>query len=205
MEAEYSSETEQRIIEAATKIFVEKGRTGTSMQDIADEAGINRTLLNYYFRSKEKLFDLIFEKVFLRFIPEIAQLMTSEEPLKIKFDRFIDRYTAILLSSPLTPIFILHELAHSPEKLVETIKSKGIDPELTINQIEKEMEMGHVIKADPRQLLVSLLSLIIFPFAAKPIIKPIILGEDESEFKRFIEERKEFIKRTFLTSIIQES
>ncbi len=204
METEYSTETENRIIEAATTVFVEKGRTGTSMQDIANEAGITRTLLNYYFRSKEKLFDLIFEKVFLRFIPEIAQLMTSEEPLKIKFERFIDRYTTILVDSPLTPIFILHELAHNPEKLVETIQSKGIDPELTIRQIEKEMERGHVIKSDPRQLLVSLLSLIIFPFAAKPIIKPLILGQDEKEFIRFIEQRKEFIKKSFLTSIIIE-
>lgn len=205
MENNYSSETENRIIEAATKVFIEKGRKGTSMQDIATEAGINRTLLNYYFRSKEKLFDFIFERVFLRFIPEIAELMTSEQAVKVKFERFIDHYTSILLSSPLTAIFILHELTHSPEKLVETIKSKGIDPELTIRQIEQEMDRGTIIKEDPRQLLVSLLSLIIFPFAAKPLIKSFIIGEDENEFIRFIEQRRKFLKKTFLNSIVIES
>ena len=57
-------DTEHRIMAAAAKVFMQKGRLGASMQDIADEAGINRTLLHYYFRNKEKLFDTIFESIF---------------------------------------------------------------------------------------------------------------------------------------------
>ncbi|MBE0655379.1 MAG: TetR/AcrR family transcriptional regulator, partial [Bacteroidales bacterium] len=160
---DYSSEMEARIVDAATKVFVLKGRKGASMQDIADEAGINRTLLNYYFRSKDKLFDLIFEKVFLRFIPGVVELLKTDMPLLERFEKFIEVYIEALHNSPMTPIFILHELTSNPEKLVETIKSRGIDPEYLFRQIRHEMEKKNIREMDPNQLIVSLLSLIIFP------------------------------------------
>ena len=198
---EYSTEMETRIVDAATKVFVVKGRKGASMQDIADEAGINRTLLNYYFRSKDKLFDLIFDKVFLRFIPGVIELMKMNIPLNERLGKLVEIYFEALQSSPMAPIFILHELTSNPEKLVETIKSRGIDPEELIEQMKEEMAKGKIRQMDPKQLIVSLLSLIIFPFAAKPILMGILLRGDESEYQCFMEERKSFIKEYFITSI----
>ena len=51
--------TEEKILEAASKVFTEKGFAGTRTRDIAEHAGINLALLNYYFRSKEKLFEQV--------------------------------------------------------------------------------------------------------------------------------------------------
>ena len=201
MKNELTSETEARIIKAATKVFVKKGRAGTSMQDIADEARINRTLLNYYFRSKDKLFNLVFEDAFMRFIPEIVRVLQSDLPLENKFIRFIDHYSNVLRDNPLIPAFILHELNTNPERLVENIKSRGAEPEIILAQIRQEMEQGHIRKTDPRQLMVNLLSLLIFPFAAKPVLKGMFLKDDEQEYIRFLDERKEFLKEYFINSI----
>jgi AcrR family transcriptional regulator len=198
---ELSSETESRIIEAAKRVFIKKGRQGASMQDIADEAGINRTSLNYYFRSKDKLFDLIFEEVFLKFIPDVARLMVVEMPIQKKFEIFIDQYTSILQSSPMTPIFILHELTANPDRLVATIKSRGVNPEMFLSQMQEEIEKGNIRQIDPRQLIVNLLSLVIFPFAARPMLLGILFQGDPEDYSRFIEERKKSLKDYFLNSI----
>jgi TetR/AcrR family transcriptional regulator len=201
MKTELSSETESRIIEAATNVFIRKGRQGASMQDIADEAGINRTLLNYYFRSKDKLFDLIFENVFLRFIPDVAKLLLAEGPIETKFKIFIEQYTNILMNSPLTPIFILHELSTNPERLIASIKSRGVDPAAFLKIIEKEMEQGNIRQMDPVQLMVNLLSLVVFPFAARPMLLGMFFNGDMKEYNDFIRERKDFLGEYFIKSI----
>lgn len=201
MKTELSSETESKIIDAATNVFVRKGRQGTSMQDIADEAGINRTLLNYYFRSKDKLFDLIFEKVFLRFIPEIAKLLIAEGPIEYKLNLFIEHYTNILLKSPFTPIFILHELSTNPERLIASIKSKGVDPTAFLKVVQDEMDKGNIKKTDTVQLLVNLLSLVIFPFAARPMLLGMFFNGNNDKYDQFIEERKNTLAEYFINSI----
>ena len=201
MRAELSSDTETKIIEAATLVFIRKGRQGASMQDIADEAGINRTLLNYYFRSKDKLFDLIFEDVFLKFIPEIKNLMIIELPFLKKIEMFIDNYTSVLLSNPITPIFILHEISNNPDRLVETIKSRGVDPDIFLNQIRSEMDKGNIIRMDPREFTINLLSLVVFPFAAKPVLLRMLFRGNNQAYTRFLEERKASLKAYFLNSI----
>ncbi|MGC9344285.1 MAG: TetR/AcrR family transcriptional regulator, partial [Bacteroidales bacterium] len=178
-----------------------KGRQGASMQDIADEAGINRTLLNYYFRSKDKLFDLIFENVFLRFIPDIAKLLVKEGPIEQKFDIFIKHYTSLLKRSPFTPIFILHELTTNPERLIASIKSRGVDPTSFLKLIRDEMDKGNIKKTDPVQLMVNLLSLVIFPFAARPMLLGMFFEGNNDKYNQFIEEREENLGEYFINSI----
>ena len=201
MNTELSSEMESKIIEAATRVFVKKGRQGASMQDIAVEAGINRTSLNYYFRSKDKLFDLIFDEVFLKFIPDVAKIMVTELPVQKKIEFFINNYTRILQSSPMTPVFILHELSNNPERLVATIKSRGVDPDILLDQVRSEMEKGNIRQMDPRQLIIHLLSLVIFPFAAKPMLVGMLFNEDKEAYSTFIDERRDSLKEYFLNSI----
>lgn len=201
MAPELSTESENKIIEAATRVFVRKGRSGTSMQDIADEVGINRTSLNYYFRSKDKLFDVIFERVFLRFIPDISRLIETKTDIETKISAFIDVYSEMLEKSPLTPTFILHEINSNPERLLKNIKSRGINPEPFFAELEREMESGSIVKMNPRYLLINLMSLLILPYAARPVITGIIFMDQESEYEEFIRYRKENLKEYFLQSI----
>ncbi len=73
------SDTEEQILKAARKLFENKGFNGARMQEIADEAGINKSLLHYYFRSKEGLFDQIFLEAFKDFWPSIEWIAQNEE------------------------------------------------------------------------------------------------------------------------------
>ncbi len=201
MNEQLSTEMETRIIEAATKVFVRKGKAGTSMQDIAIEAGINRTLLNYYFRSKDKLFMLIFEKVFLNFIPAIAELMNSPEPIKTKMEKFIEQYITILMKSPLTPLFVMQELNENPGRLISLIRSRGINPEKTLGQLRESIDNGELRAMDPREIIINLLSLIVFPFAGGPMIKGMIFQGSDHEFDLFLRKRVDSLKKYFMSSI----
>lgn len=201
MNTELSSETEYRILDAAVKVFVRKGRQGSSMQDIADEAGINRTLLNYYFRSKDKLFDLIFQKVLEDFIPEMAGMMTSDDSLETKIHKFIENYTHFLLKSPNVPVFIIHELSDNPERLINLFKTSGINPEIFLNQARAEMDAGKIRKMKPKQLLINLLSLVIFPYLARPLIEGMFFEGNQEEYRIFLEERSRELAEYFIQSI----
>ena len=201
MTQELNTEMENRIVDAATRAFVRKGKAGTSMQDIAEEAGINRTLLNYYFRSKDKLFDLIFQRVFVSFLPDLAAEINAEISLEEKIVRVVDRYYSILKESPYASVFIIHELSADPSRLVQSMRKQGIRPDKLMGEFKTEMDAGRLKTADPRQLLVNLLGLIIFPFAARTVIEGILFSNDSKAFDRFLDERREYIKTYFIESI----
>jgi TetR/AcrR family transcriptional regulator len=198
---ELTGEMETRIIDAATLVFVTKGKSGTSMQDIAEKAGINRPLLNYYFRSKDRLFELVFIRVFIRFLPEVAKVFSSDLPVAEKLSLFIDTYFNILNESPLAPLFILNEISVNPDSLITAMKKSGINPNELFLQIEDEMKKGLLKKENPRQLMVNLLALVIFPFAAKPMIQELMFGGNPVELEKFMEDRKQHIKEYFIKSI----
>lgn len=197
-----AGDMESNIIQAATSVFVKKGRTGASMQDIADEAGINRTLLNYYFRSKEKLFNIVFDEVLNTLIKNAMQILISEKDVLVKIEQFIELYIRTLIDNPQIPVFILNELSTNPERLIRIVKSQIIQPLPIIKDLEKAMEAGRIIKTDPHQLIVNLISLIVFPFAAQPMLSGIFFSDREVDFGDFMEQRIAFLKRYFIKSII---
>jgi len=197
-----STEMEGRIIQAATTVFVKWGRKASSMQLIADEAGINRTLLNYYFRSKDKLFNIVFESVFSELIGQALKILDSDMDIIDKLDRFIDVYITGLLSNPYIPVFILNELNTNPEHLVGLFKSTGLKPIKLKEDLLKAMDEGRIIKTDPVHLIVNLISMIAFPLAAKPLISGMILSDSEINFDDFMKERIPKLKEYFINSII---
>jgi AcrR family transcriptional regulator len=196
-----SQEMEERILLSATQVFVLKGKAGASMQEIATAAGINRTLLNYYFRSKDNLFEQVFSKLFLRFLPGIVNTLQTELPVERRFESFIDSYFAILLENPIVPIFILQEITSNPSRLIDSLKSGGISFIAIIKSLEKEMELGKIRRMDPREILVNLMSLIIFPFAARKIIEEFIFSGDSAAYSNFIFQRKDNLKQSFIQSL----
>ncbi len=196
-----SGKMESRIIDSATKVFVRKGYAATSMQDIATEAGINRPSLNYYFRTKDKLFQLVFEKVSQIFIPALMEVIDSKIRIQEKFTRIIDIYFNLLSDNPLFPIFILHEIQVNPELLIKNLQKKGLNPHKFILEIEDAMENGILKKANPNNILVNLISLIFFPFIAKPIFEGLFFDHEQAKTIAFINQRREYIKQYFLESI----
>ena len=193
--------TEQIILEAAKKVFIQEGMDGARMQEIADEAGINKSLLHYYYRSKDKLFEAVFKEAFFKFIPNIIDLMNSELPLFEKIRLFAINYIDIINKNPLMPVFILHELNRDPAKVAEMIKSTGIDPSIIINQINEEVAKGEIIPIDPFHLVINLISMCIFPFVAQPILQRVIFNEDAEVYADFIAQRKNEVPEFIINAI----
>lgn len=185
--------TEERIFEAATEVFVEKGMDGARMQDIANHAGINKALLHYYYRTKEKLFSAVFEmiakKIFIKFAPVFDENLSLEE--KIRF--FFKEHITFLQENPRLPGFLLNEVNRHPERIKKLLSSIDFD---TIwiklyNQHKEEFKRYNITLASLPQLMISMAAISVFPFAAKGILEG-ILSKVNVSFSDFIEERKEF-------------
>lgn len=198
---EKDSGTEKSILEAARKVFAVKGMDGARMQEIADEAGINKALLHYYFRSKEKLFEAVFHEALIKFIPDMMNVMQQDLPLRDKIRLFAEGYIRIFRDNPQIPLFVLHELNRDPKHIIGMMKGSGVDPSPLISQIEYEMEQGNIRRADPRQVIVNMISLCIFPFAGRPILQAILFGNDAQAYDRFLEDREKTVPEFIIHSI----
>jgi AcrR family transcriptional regulator len=196
-----ATETEKLILEAARKVFIRNGFDGTTMQMIADEARINKALLHYYYRSKDRLFEGVFLEAFKEMVPRLQQILFSGDPFFQKIGAFVENYISTLQHVPEIPIFILHELRRNPDRVVDLVKSSGIEPSYFTKLIHSEIEKGTIQPTDPLQLLVNMLAMCIFPFAARPIIQGFILNNDEAAFDVFIEKRKTAVTQFIINSI----
>lgn len=187
--------TENKIREAAYKIFQQKGYAGTRTRDIAEEAGINLALLNYYYRSKEKLFEIIMEESLKRLFASIQSILNDNSTtLSQKIDIIVNLYIDLLKENPNIPLFILSEMQANPELFKEKIGARDftVHEIWIVNQINKQMQDANLQKFNPIHIIINIVSLTIFPFAAKPLIK-IFSNSDENSFNQFIEERRVLI------------
>ncbi|HNQ59042.1 MAG TPA: helix-turn-helix domain-containing protein [Bacteroidales bacterium] len=191
----------EEILEAARKVFIENGYDGARMQEIADEAGVNKALIHYYFRSKEELFQEVFLEAFIKVVPSVMVILNSDEPLFKKIEQFVSKYLDTLNENPLIPGFILHELAHGRQHIDALIRGTGLNPQFFINQIYREIDAGKIKNCDPTQLIINILSLCIFPFVAQPILKGVFFRNREDDYARFMLERKSDVVRFIIASI----
>jgi len=203
---EHEMNTEQKILDAAKDVFQQKGMTGARMQEIADKAGINKALLHYYYRTKEKLFEKVFEVAFSLFIPRVKEMMTSDKKIIDKISFFVENYLDMLNKHPYIPGFIINELNRNPEMLVKLFeKNIQIEREGVVDfldaQIEKEVKDGLIKPISAQNLMTNVVSLCIFPIVAKPVLKGVLFENNEKEYNAFLKQRKEFVKEFIINSI----
>lgn len=194
--------TEDKILNSAQAVFIDKGMDGSRMQEIADHAGINKALLHYYFRSKRKLFEAIFKNVFKKIVPNLESLVLSDDPIEEKLGRFMESYIDFLIKNPALPAFIMKEINRDPDFLAAVIRSQGLNPQNIFGMLEKEMENGKIRKMDPRELMVNMLGLSVFPFIAKPLLSIMFFGNNKKAYRQFLENRKNSVKDFVLNSIL---
>lgn len=193
--------TEEKIIVAAEKVFIEKGMAGARMQEIADEAGINKALLHYYYRSKEKLFGMVFRMVFKTFAPELIRVFEGSDDFFTKMENFIASYLRLIEKNPHIPGFIISELSSNPNRLVEIIKLMNIDIQPVIKAIEDEVEKKTIRQIEPSDLIINVLALCVFPIVAKPMVQTIVFRGSEEEYKKMLERRKTEVTRFVISAI----
>lgn len=196
--------TEEIIMDAAIKVFTRGGYAAARTSDIAREAGINRALLHYYFRDKQTIFNLIFEGRFKEFFGGLFQVMQSEDSLEEKIRKIINHEIGTLILHPDLPRFIAIEVASRPELLVEYGTKLGLNPRMLIARFEEltraEIAKGNIRDIDPKQLLINIMSLSIYPFVAQPIIR-VMMQMDPVMFQQSMERRKQEVFEFVMNAI----
>lgn len=185
--------TEERIKEAARRLFTQKGFAATRTRDIAEEAGLNLALLNYYFRSKQKLFDLIMMENFRQFIQGISVNFIDETlTMGQRVDKMVTAYIDFLTKFPDLPLFVLNEIRGNPSKLAATIRDE-IAPARSrfFQQLHTAYQAGK-IGLDPFHFVANMIGLTIFPFVARPLLQRVNNVNDE-QFAAYMQERKRLI------------
>jgi len=194
---------EEKILAAAKKVFVNKGFTGARMQELADEAGINKALLQYYFRSKTNLFKKIFREAFSRLVPSLAEIFTRPISIFEKIELFTHAYISTVIEQPFIPVFVLSEMHRNPEDFFTT----HVQPELLGNvqligqEFAKAIQMGIIRPIDPRQLMMNVMGLCVFPFVARPMLQRMMQVSDVA-YQQLLEQRKTEVSQ-FINQAIQ--
>jgi AcrR family transcriptional regulator len=193
--------TEEKIFNAARIVFQKKGFAGARMQEIADEAGINKAMLHYCFKNKQLLFEAVFMNAFGQLAPQINAIFNSDETVFNKIRKFTHSYISFVIDNPYLPQFVIQEMNNNPEFVMSFLNHENRpNPKLLISQIEKEIAAGIIKPINPKQLLLDIFSMTVFPFAAQMMVKGIIQISD-SEFNQLMEERKTSIAEQIINSI----
>jgi len=198
------NKTEEAILLAAGKVFIRRGFAAARMDDIAKEAGINRALLHYYFRSKEKMFEIIFQQGMREFFDGLAKIVFSERSLTEKIKAIVEHDIARIAQNPNLPLFVMQEIGQRPERLIEHAEKAGAKPGLLLKvfskQVNNEIEKGNIRSVDPGQLLINIMSLAIYPFIAKPMIMT-MQELDQKGFEKLMNRRKNEVSEFILQAL----
>ena len=182
--------TEELILEAAQAVFLEKGLAGARMQEIADRAGINKALLHYYFRSKEKLSALIIDRAISVILPRVRAVLDTDLELFDKIRLVVDTYLTFVSRNSFLPLFIVNEVNRNPQFFFRAVaEQERTHLDKFRRQVEDAVAQGRIHPISSAQLFMNVMSLVIFPFLGKPIIQ-VGLGLSEEDFKREMENRR---------------
>ena len=186
--------TEDRIKVAARKVFHQKGYAGTRTRDIAEEAGINHAMLNYYFRSKEKLFEIVMMETMGQFFKGVGVILNDENTsLEEKIERVVANYIDLLLEEPDLPTFILNEVRTNPEPFVaNTPILQALEHSVLARQYAEAVAQGRITEPNLMHTVLNVISLVIFPFIAQPIFTA-LSRTDKEAYKALMLQRKTLI------------
>ena len=182
--------TEEKILEAAKKVFLHKGMYGSRMQEIADTAGINKAMLHYYYRSKQLLFEAVFRQLFGMMAPKFGAILNAELPLEEKIKNFTFKYISFVNKHPYLPSFLIQELNNNP-KFVDELADNPKFPSLENlkKQIDKLVAANQIRPITVEHLFINILSLSAFPVVGASLIKSVGQLDDKS-YQKLLEERK---------------
>lgn len=197
----FDQSTEERIKSAARSVFMKKGFAASRTRDIALESGINLALINYYFKSKSALFELIMMETMRGFFQSMLIVFNDNSTsLEEKIERIAQGYISVLLDQPDIPIFLLNELRNDPTAFVERV---GMNEALIHSHFNAQL--SERCRASNKSysslhLMINLMSLVMFPFVGKPVLQ--LIGKvDNDTYQALMKERIELIPKWILGMI----
>lgn len=193
-----TADTEARVLEAAKRVFIRRGTAGARMQEIAAEAGVTRTLVHYYFHSKDALAERVFLDVarsaFATLVPPAETGMSLESLI----DTLVGGYITAVRHAPFIPGFLLAEAQQHPERLEHLLRAAigtgpseiaGVMLRRIDGMVSAHVRDGTLASMATQQLLINVMALAVFPFVARPVLNA-ALGCDEARFEHFHNERR---------------
>ncbi len=191
-----TEQTENLIRQTAKILFFQKGVLNATTQEIADEAGVNRALIHYYFRSREQLLDTLMEEIVTEKKARVRPILTSEMPFREKIAAYIENILDHGMKYPYIENFIISEIARNPEKVkMLCFKDKLRSSELIKDQLNEEIENGNIAPISPEHFMLNLSAMCNYPLLAKNIIQN-IHGMSDTAYRKFLQERRDVIFHT---------
>jgi AcrR family transcriptional regulator len=182
--------TEQLIKDTAKQLFFAEGKLHATTQEIADPAGVNRTLVNYYFRSRDALFDQVFNEAQQAVVSMIDEVMESDMPFRQKIENLISVFHKEAMRYPYREIFVITEMNRND--VINAKKARAEKVNTFLEEVQREMDKGNIKHMNPRHFTINLFSLMAYPLVTAPLNK-ILFGMNDEEYNALLEERKQLI------------
>lgn len=189
--------TEAQIREAAKKLFFVQGKLHATTQEIADAAGVNRSLLNYYFRSRDELFQQVYIEARREVHETLNGLFSLELPFKEKVAHFVDVFSDKIRSAPYAEIFMVSEI-NNPCKPIPVVDTGKRPIHFFLEEVEAEMEKGEIRRMEPLSFVMNMFALISHPMLLRPLYQE-IFSMDQQEYNEVLQRRKEMIVELILS------
>ncbi|PST84940.1 TetR/AcrR family transcriptional regulator [Pedobacter yulinensis] len=184
--------TEELIKQTAKDIFFRQGNLHATTQEIADAAGVNRTLLNYYFGSRDLLFEQVYNEAVESKRSQLDEALAAKLPFREKIERFIEVYLREVRQYPFKESFLITEISN---KDFMQHKKKNANLIAFLDEIAAEMEKGTIMRMDPMHFLVNLFSMLSYPVIMGPLYRR-LFDLSNTKYERFIDERKDVILKS---------
>lgn len=193
--ASKDKKTEQHIIDTAMHVFFTEGRLHATTQDIADAARVNRTLIHYYFKSRDQLFDAVFERARLESIRETQSVLGAAMPFRNKIEQFVEVFLLRLQTYP----FLEISMTASIQEGIYLKDNPEVFMQQFIAEVQQEMDKGTIQRSNPVHFIMNLFSLVVYPFIVKPLNQH-LFGLNEQEYENIVKERKTVILNTLFNN-----
>lgn len=207
--APLDADSETRILDAAHAVFTRRGTAGARMAEIAREAGVNHALVHYYFRTKQRLAEAVFRRAAGQLFPAMLAVFASELPIEEKVRRIVSAQVDMLLENRYLPGYLIAELNHFPERAELLLSSIAGAPAEVVRprlfgklaeQLEAGARGGTLRPIVPQAFVLNLISMVVYPFAARPLVMA-IMGLDDAAFAAMMQRRKTELPEFFLAAL----
>ncbi len=189
------------ILETAIDHFQKNGYKATKMSAIARDCKMKKKDLLALHKSKAELFKDVFLELYGRIAPQLQDIMDANMPVFDKIRHFTNEYVRFVNDYRFLPMGLMQKLNSRTDFAREFIVNLRMpDPTIFYKQIEREIEKGRIHPINPKQLMINIFALSVFPNVASPLMKDFInAGNDE--FERIKQEGRTQVANFVINSI----